>query len=310
MPEKCFFDFRYLSVPTRLGQYHANALVILVLSLSACATYHDRPIQLDDMAREYESRSLENTELREFIAKNLGHDIKPWPPQQWDLSTLTLAAYYYNPGLDVARAKWDVAEAAVITAGQRPNPILRLPFQYTVDPKNGDTPWTYGINLDIPIETAGKRGYRIAQAQQLSLATRLDIGNIAWQVRSRLRSDLLNLYATTRKVSFLEKVISAQEDIVSMLDNRLSHGAASAAEVHEARIALGQNRRDLALAETQMRDARARVASAIGTPPSALNDVDISFDVFEQSDFEIPSKEVRYKAVLGRPDLLSALAKY
>ena len=311
MQEKCLFDFHSLTMLTRSGRFRAKALLTMsTLLLSACVTYQDRPIQLNDMGRAFEARSLENIELQKFIASNLQHDVDPWPPQQWDLATLTLAAYYYNPELDVARAKWSVAEAAVKTAGQRPNPILQLPFQYTLDPKNGDTPWTYGINLDIPIETAGKRGYRIAKAQQLSLSARLDMGNVAWQVRSQLRNDLLSLYAATRKVSFLEKVIRAQEDIVQMLDKRLSHGAASAAEVSEARIALGQNRRDLSLAEMQLRDARGRVASAIGIPVGALDDIKISFDVFEQSYFEVPADEVRYKAVLGRPDLLSALAKY
>ena len=311
MPEKCHFDFRDLSRLTLLRSCPVSALLmILTLLLSACATYQDRPIQLDDIGRNFESRSLDNAELQKYIATNLRRDVNPWPPQQWNLTLLTLAAYYYNPELDVARAKWSVAAAAVKTAGQRPNPALQLPFGYTVDAKNGDTPWTYGINLDIPIETAGKRGYRIAQAQQLSLAARLDIGNVAWQVRSRLRGNLLNLYAASRKASLLEKVVSAQEDIVDMLDNRLSHGAASAAEISQARITLSQDRRDLALAEMQMRDARARVASAIGLPASALSDIKISFDVFEQEYFDVPADEVRYKAMLGRPDLLSALAKY
>ncbi|HYA20011.1 MAG TPA: TolC family protein [Burkholderiales bacterium] len=267
-------------------------------------------MQLDDTGRAFESRSLENAELQKFISANLHRDIEPWPLQQWDLSTLTLAAYYYNPELDIARAKWNVAEAAVKTAGQRPNPVLNLPFEYTLDPKNGNTPWTYGINLDIPIETAGKRGYRIAKAQNLSLAARLDMGSVAWQVRSRLRNELLNWYAASQRVSLLQKAIAAQEDVVNMLDNRRLHGAASIGEVHAAKIVLVQNRRDLSLAEAQVRDARARVASAIGIPVSALNEVNISFGVFEQSNFEVPADEVRYKAVLGRPDLLSALAKY
>jgi len=310
MPELCLSAFHSLSTWPRPGRCRARALLLVILMLPACATYQDHPIKLDDTGRAFESRSLGNPELQKFVAQNLHHDVQPWPPQQWDLSTLSLAAYYYSPELDVARAKWGVAEAAVKTAGQRPNPILQLPFQYTVDAKNGDTPWTYGINLDIPIETAGKRGYRIAKARQLSLSARLDMANTAWQVRSRLRSELLSLYAETRKVSYLEQLIHAQENIASMLDKRFSQGAASAADVHAARIALGQYCRDLSLAQTQMRDAQARVAAAIGIPVSALHDIKISFDVFDQIRFEVPTDEDRYRTLLVRPDLLSALAKY
>ena len=39
---------------------------------------------------------------------------------------LTLAAFYYHPDMEVARAEWDVARAAIQTAGGRPNPTLNV----------------------------------------------------------------------------------------------------------------------------------------------------------------------------------------
>ena len=44
--------------------------------------------------------------------------------------------------------------------------------------------------VDLTLETGGKRGYRIAQATQLSEAARLNVASIAWQVHSRVRSEL------------------------------------------------------------------------------------------------------------------------
>jgi hypothetical protein len=41
------------------------------------------------------------------------------------------------------------------------------------------SPWVAAFDLDIPIETAGKRGHRIAQAGRLSEAAKLNIGSIA-----------------------------------------------------------------------------------------------------------------------------------
>jgi len=103
---------------------------------------------------------------------------------------LTLAAFYYQPDLDVARAKWEVAEAGVITAGGRPNPSVGFTPQYNVNAAGGISPWILNFSLDIPLETAGKRGYRIARAEHISEAARLNIAGVAWQVRSRLRRDL------------------------------------------------------------------------------------------------------------------------
>lgn len=179
---------------------------------------------------------------------------------------LTLAAFYYSPDLDAARAKWGTAEAGIVTAAQRPNPTLQLPFQHTTG-SSGSSPWTFGLGLDIPIETAGKRGYRVAQAQQLSDAARFSIGNVAWQVRSRLRAQLLNLYAAPQKTAILKQQIEARSQIVKMLEQRLAVGEASATDVNQQRIALIQSRTDLANAQKQREDApRARVASAIGGP--------------------------------------------
>ena len=44
-----------------------------------------------------------------------------------------------------------------------------------------------------PIETAGKRGYRIEQARHLSVATLLDVGDVDRQVRSCVRAQPLGL---------------------------------------------------------------------------------------------------------------------
>jgi hypothetical protein len=69
---------------------------------------------------------------------------------------LTLAAYYYHPDLDVARARSRIARAAIITAGARPNPTLRTAREISANPPNGDSPWILRFTLDLPIESTGK----------------------------------------------------------------------------------------------------------------------------------------------------------
>jgi cobalt-zinc-cadmium efflux system outer membrane protein len=187
---------------------------------------------------------------------------------------------------------------------------LQFPLAYTANAKAGESPYTYGLGLDIPIETAGKRGYRVAQAQQLSNAARLNIGNVAWQVRSRLRSHMLNLHAATRRVEILEQQISAQQQIVAMLDKRFALGAASAPEANQARIALTQNRIDLAHAQHQRQDERAQIAATIGVPVSAMTHIQIDFDAFERVYPGIPADDARRQAILNRADVLAALSEY
>lgn len=286
-------------------------LLSIVALLSGCAmqSYQARPLDPAKLAQSYEARTLDSAALRQFIQTSLGQDVSPWPPKSWSLKTLTLAAFYYSPDLDMARAKWGTAKAGMVTAAQRPNPTLQLPFQHTTG-SSGSSPWTFGLGLDIPIETAGKRGYRIAQAQQLSDAARFSIGNVAWHVRSRLRAQLLTLYAATQKTAILEQQIETQSRIVKMLEQRLAAGEASATDVNQQRIALIQSRTDLAQAQQQRGDARALVASAIGVPVSALDGIQISFTAFERIYPDIPMRDVQRQALLNRADLLGALAQY
>ncbi len=286
-------------------------LLIILASLSGCAmqSFRARPLDPTKLAASYETRTLDSAALGQFIQTSLGQDATPWPPKSWSGRMLTLAAFYYSPDLDAARAKWGTAKAGVISAAQRPNPTLQLPFQHTTG-SSGRSPWTYGLGLDIPLETAGKRGYRMARAQQLSDAARFAIGSVAWQVRSRLRARLLTLYAATQKASILKRQIEVENQIAKMLQQRLAAGEASATEVNQQRIALVRTRTALANAQQQMQDARAQVASAIGVPVDALDGISISFSEFDRIYPDIPTRDAQREAILNRADLLGALAEY
>jgi len=257
----------------------------------------------------FEARALDNPALRRYVAAHCG-GAGACAPGIWNFNTLMLATFYFSPELDVARAKHGISQAIIQSAGQRPNPALRLPFGYTTNAKPGESPYTFGLGLDIPIETAGKRGYRTVQAQQLSNAARFNIGNVAWQIRSRLRGHLLNLCAASRRAQLLEQQIATQQQIVAMLDKRLAVGAASAPEDNQAHIALARNRVDLAHAQQQTQNERAQIAATIGLPVAALAKIKINFNTFERVYPAIPVKEARRQAVFNRADVLSALSEY
>lgn len=281
-----------------------------LLPLAACASYHSKPLSSSKTASAFEARTLEDPDLKAFLEKNLQREITPWPPRSWDLTMLTLAASYYHPDLDVARARWGVAEAGVVTAGQRPNPSLTFSPKFNADTVGGLSPWTLGLNLDLPIETAGKRGYRVAQAQALSAAARFKIGVVAWQVRSRLRAALLDLDAASQRETLLQKEVSIQAVSTRLLEERFMAGEVSQPDVTQARIARDRARLALLEASRQKIEARGRVAEAVGLPVSALEGFSI-----DRLDRPSPAadqllKEIREEALHHRADLLSALAEY
>jgi outer membrane protein TolC len=115
---------------------------------------------------------------------------------------MALAAFYFSPELDVARAQWGTAHAGWRTVGQRPNPTVTASPQYTTTTLT-PSPWIAAVNLDIPIKTAGKRGHRLAQARHLSDAAKLNIASTAWRVRGKLRRALVD-YAASEAALRLE----------------------------------------------------------------------------------------------------------
>ena len=287
-------------------------LPILSLGLlsAGCARFEPRPLAPEQGAARLEERSLTNAALRGFIETNLQHRLAVWPLPEWEIETLTLAAFYYQPGLEVTRARLAVALAGEFAAGGRPNPILNVTPGYnftTLSP----SPWIPLGSLDIPLETAGKRGYRRAQAAHLADAARLNLAAAAWQVRVDLRSALLDLAAADRREQLLRSELSLQEEIVRRLDQQVEAGAASSSEALPARIARHKTGIDLADAQRQAGESRSRVAEIIGVPARALDGCRRVWDwLAPENGTELTTAEVRRAALLSRPDILGALAEY
>jgi len=289
-----------------------NILIIFFVLIAGCTHFQTKPILPSETASAFESRTLDNHLLKEFLETNLHHKITPWPPKFWDFLMLTLVAFYYHPDLDVVRAQWDVAQSGVITAGGHPNPNVGFLPEYSTNAASGISPWVLGFTFNVPLETGGKRGYRIAQAQQLSEVARLNIAIVAWRVRSRLKTALLNFYAANQTETILKKQQAIQEEIVQVLAQRLTAGEVPLPDVTQAHISLKQIRLALGEAQKQVAETHVQLANALGLPVSALAGINISFEFLEHIPLvaDLPSQEVRRQALFNRPDILAALAEY
>lgn len=278
------------------------ALALALALLAGCATYHAEPLAPERMLAAYEARDLNDPQLRDYLAAHSETVQDDWTPDR-----LTRAAFYYSTELDAARARYSASLAAVDSAGERPNPTLSLPQQYTAA---ASKPWTYGLALDIPIETAGKRGYRIAQAQQLSSAAQLAIGQTAWQVRSQLRAALLDLFASHKREELLQRQERLQQELLGMSEQRVRLGEMAPAEANQQHMALMRTENDLATAHQSGLDARSRAATAIGIPLPALEAISPDLSEFERIPPAIPPDSARREAILNRTDLRGALDDY
>jgi outer membrane protein TolC len=228
----------------------------------------------------------------------------------WDLDSLTWAAIYFHPSMEVARAQWQVAQASVKTAGGRLNPTLTVTPEYDFNAASGVSPWLPAANIDIPIETAGKRSHRITHAEQLAEAAWFNMATTAWQIRSNLRNSLTSYSAAARRTQFLERQLQVQNQLVKLLEGRVAAGAIAGIEVTSARVSATRLLADLAEARRLSSESRASIAEAIGIPLAALEKVRLHPEPKAADLRRLADLDVRRAALTTRPDLLSLLAEY
>jgi outer membrane protein TolC len=235
------------------------------------------------------------------------------PPASWDFSSLTLAAFFYSPDLAVAEAKLKIAEAAIITTGQRPNPTIGIGPAYTASAAPALAPWAIGAaELNFPIETAGKRRYRITQAEHLTDAAALGVGETAWHVRSAVRIALLNHVIAQRAYKLAQAYESTSERTAQLFQERVSAGTASGPELNLALANLAGARLKMAQAQSRVPETLDALAAALGLPVGHIAGVAFAWPTLEHPPDEafLTGDRVQKMALLNRIDLRRMLAQY
>jgi len=278
--------------------------------LTGCAHFESQPLAPEKSAAQLDARRLADAGLKKFAEQNSGGKLKSWPPAKWDLNSLTLAAFYFHPDLAVARAQWRVAEAGVKTAGGRPNPTVTAGPGYNFSAAAGINPWMPFGSVDLPIETAGKRGKRIAEAVKISESARWDYVSTAWQIRSGVRAALLDFSAAQKHAALLQKQFATQNEIYRRLSQRFDAGAIARSELVPAQMALNKTQLELSGAQSKLADARSRLAQALGLPLAALDGIQFETDFSLSHLKKLNSTDARRAALLGRSDIRAALADY
>ena len=285
-------------------------LIVGTFLFTGCVHYQPQPISPEQTAARLDSRRLDDAGLKIFLEQNLGREFKPWPPENWDLNELTLAAFYFHAGLQVARAQWLVAASGVKTAGARPNPSVSVNPAYDTQIPGNYSPWLVPISFDLPIETADKRGKRIAEAEKVSESARWNFISVAWQIRSGVRSSLLDLKIAEQRAELLEHQFSAQKQIVGMLKQRFDAGEISRQEVATVQIGLNKTQIDLSDAESAKAATHAQLAGVLGLSEAALEGGHFKFDFSLHDLGKLTSSEARAVALRSRTDILATLADY
>lgn len=290
-------------------------VAILGILLPACQSYVPKPLDPVAIADGIVTRDPLSSEFQRYL-QSQGYDATQLPVRQWGLKEFIHSALFHHPDLDVARAQWRAAQAAEMTAAGRPNPGISTNTEKHRQHEDHISPWTYGLSIDIPVETAGKRGARMERASKLSEAARIEIAQEAWEVRSRVHDSWLAWQHGRQYVSLLHEEQKLRSDIVSMLESRFREGMISSLELAIARLQLQKVQHSLDTETARLGELKATLANHAGLTLQALEKLDL-----QDADLtEIPSvpiadsadthAQLRAGALLNRLDVRAALARY
>lgn len=297
----------------RVKSHHggmASGVVILFFSffLTGCVRYYAKPLNPVQFQTNFLDRTLQNPDLAAFVRAN-GSSAAVWPPGSLTLADANLIAAYFNPDLAVARAQLESARAAVITAGGRPNPELAGSAGY--ETVSGH-PIAIHFDLGVPIETAGKRHYRILAAQKQLGAASIELQEAEWNTYVKARDAWFEDVSAQQSAIAYHAEAVERARAVSLLEQRLAVGEVSQTVVSQTRIVASEAALASATAEGRSKTAQADLAAALGVPSAAIENIPSDAGEFTPppSLQSLPFFSVQQKGLLNRLDVRRVELEY
>lgn len=285
---------------------------LAALALWGCSAPEPHPLDPGKSEAEFRARTLEDEGLRRFVDAGPGAVAGAFPPASWDLDALTLVAFYYQPELDVARARLGQAKAAGLTAGMWPNPVAGLNVEKVTNAAAGVKPWIYGFSLSLPVDALWKRGYKVEEADRQGDAALLALAEAGWRVRSRVRASLVEHLFALRDLELRRFEETVRVEIVAALERKLVLGDIFRLDVDAAQGELSTSRVAVRSAEGRVGETRAALAAALGVPHAALRGKTFVWTDVEHPPplQQLPLEAVQTAGLLNRLDLQGLLAEY
>lgn len=287
---------------TRSRHLRVAAAALLV---GACVKYVPAPLEPDNGARAFASRTLTDSAIQAVARPGVAEE-RPWDPGE-----LARTAWYLRPDLEVARRQWQVARAGEITAGQRPQPGAGATGLRS-DAGPFESPWGGIFTLTIPIELGGKRGARLAAARARSATAELAARQVAWDLASDVRTAALTSIQRDSNTSAWQRRVVLSQRVEAQAGRLYESGSAGRSLVEGAAITATLAAREFEAARASAISARALLAQQVGLPAAALDEVPLTVGSERGCDWldAVPLDSLRVLALTRRYDMGRALASY
>lgn len=234
---------------------------------------------------------------------------KPAAPQTVTLDEAVREALEKNLSLLAERFNLSVADARIIQARLRPNPVLSLGLDYqnvfrehfSLD--NGAGPPEANARVDYLIERGGKRQSRIDVAQGAKEVARLDLLNTTRGLILDVQNAFLDVQSSKESLGIAEENLASLNEIVRINANRVRAGDLARVDEMRSRVAALQSKNAVISAQLKLQTAKARLQSLIGRV-TVSESFDVSGDI-RRDEAPVAYDSLQKEALSLRPDLLA-----
>lgn len=212
-----------------------------------------------------------------------------------------------NQALLAERANISVAEARILTARLRPNPVLsaggdHLPLLNTrFNEENAAGPPEFNVRADFVVERGAKRRHRTEVAQEARAVAELNYRNAARSLVLDVQSAFVDALQARESLALARENLKTMRQIVEINQARLKAGDIAEVELVRSRLAALQFETTLSHWELRLRAALTRLQTLLNRPRPAPG-----FDVAGElrRDAQVPKLEQALESAKQmRPDL-------
>jgi cobalt-zinc-cadmium efflux system outer membrane protein len=215
-------------------------------------------------------------------------------------------AIQHNLSLLAERFNVQVADAAVLTASLKPNPVMTVnlfrPDRALIDA--GISPYEEVFRTDYVLERGGKRERRIDQANLAKSVAELQLLNTTRVLILDVQNAFVDVQLAKLNLALARENLQAFDRVVAINTERVRVGDLSPLELSRSRVAALQFQNDVRQQETKLRTARLRLSALIGRVP-ADETLDTIGDLCRDA-LPVAIQAIRTAALDRRPDLRAA----
>lgn len=235
-------------------------------------------------------------------------------PQPAGLRLLTVEqavaeAIENNLAVLAERANVPVAEASVITAGLKPNPVLSIGADHLdvlgtrYNAINNAGPNEINARIDFLIERAHKREFRVETAQLNRQIAEARVAEVIRNLRVDVVTACVDVIQSKASLDLAREILKNYEELFQINEARVNAGSVSPLELVRSRVAMLQFRNQVQRAQLGVTRARTRLRGLMG--PQALGqNIDIAGDLkVPIATAALSLEKLHQLAIESRPEL-------